>query len=124
MLALVAFMLGQREDLRDRFIRLIGADNVTLTTRLMDEAAHRVSQFLVWQTLINLVFGTLVAAGLYWIGVPYAALWGGLTAVLRFVPYVGTILSALVAGHARVRHVSRLDARHCKRLRCSSRWTR
>jgi predicted PurR-regulated permease PerM len=95
-LVLVAFMLGQREDLRDRFIRLIGADNVTLTTRAMDDAGQRVSQFLVWQTLINLVFGTLVAAGLYWIGVPYAALWGGLTAVLRFVPYVGAFLSALI----------------------------
>ncbi|MGH8186907.1 MAG: AI-2E family transporter, partial [Steroidobacteraceae bacterium] len=92
-IALVAFMLGQREDLRDRFIRLLGADSVNVTTRLMDEAAHRVSQFLVWQTLINVVFGTLVTAGLYWIGVPYAALWGGLTAVLRFVPYVGTLLS-------------------------------
>ena len=95
-LVLVTFMLGQREDLRDRFIRLLGADNVTLTTRLMDEAAQRVSQFLVAQMLINLVFGLLVGLGLYWIGVPYAALWGGLTAVLRFVPYVGTLLSALV----------------------------
>jgi predicted PurR-regulated permease PerM len=95
-LVLVAFMLGQREDLRDRLIRLTGADNVTLTTRLMDEAAQRVSRFLVAQTLINICFGTLVAAGLYWIGVPYAALWGGLTAVLRFVPYVGTALSALL----------------------------
>ena len=95
-LVLVAFMLGQREDLRDRIIRLLGADNVTMTTRLMDEAAHRVSQFLVAQTLINLVFGTLVGLGLYWIGVPYAALWGGMTAVLRFVPYAGTLLSALI----------------------------
>lgn len=95
-IVLVAFMLGQREDLRDRFIRLIGSNNVTLTTRLMDEAAHRVSQFLVWQTLINIAFGAVIAAGLYWIGVPYAALWGGLTAVLRFVPYVGTLLSALI----------------------------
>ncbi len=93
-LVLVAFMLGQREDLRDRFIRLIGPDSVTLTTRLMDEAAQRVSRFLVAQTLINLAFGTIVTLGLYWIGVPYAALWGGLTAVLRFVPYVGSILSA------------------------------
>lgn len=92
---LVTFMLGQREDLRDRFIHLVGADNVTLTTRLMDEAAHRVSQFLVAQTLINVAFGALVGLGLYWIGVPYAALWGGLTAVLRFVPYVGTLLSVL-----------------------------
>jgi predicted PurR-regulated permease PerM len=95
-IALVAFMLGQREDLRDRFIRLIGSDSVSLTTRLMDEAAYRVSQFLLWQTLINVVFGGLVAAGLYWIGVPYAALWAGFTAVLRFVPYVGTLLSVLM----------------------------
>lgn len=93
---LVAFLLGQREDLRDRFIRLIGAGNVTMTTRLMNEAAYRVSQFLVWQTLINLTFGVLVGLGLYWIGVPYAALWGGITALLRFVPYVGTALSALM----------------------------
>ena len=95
-LVLVAFMLGQREDLRDRIIRLIGASNVTMTTRLMDEAGHRVSQFLVWQTLINLAFGTLVGIGLYWIGVPYAALWGGMTALLRFVPFVGTLLSSLI----------------------------
>jgi predicted PurR-regulated permease PerM len=95
-LVLVAFMLAQREDLRDRFIRLSGAHNVTQTTRLLDEAGHRVSRFLVAQTLVNIVFGTIVAGGLYWIGVPYAALWGGLTAVLRFVPFVGTLLSALM----------------------------
>ena len=95
-IALVAFMLGQREDLRDRFIRLLGSESVSLTTRLMDEATYRVSQFLLWQTLINVLFGGLVAAGLYWIGVPYAALWGGFTAVLRFVPYVGTLLSVLM----------------------------
>ena len=61
----------------------------------MDDAAHRVSQFILAQTLVNIAFGALVTAGLYWIGVPYAALWGGLTAVLRFVPFVGTTLSAL-----------------------------
>ena len=95
-LVLVAFLLGQREDLRDRFIRLIGPDSVTMTTRLINEAAQRVSRFLVAQTLVNIGFGVLVSAGLYWIGVPYAALWGGLTAVLRFVPFVGTVLSALM----------------------------
>ena len=95
-LVLVTFMLGQREDLRDRFIRLIGASNVTITTRLMDEAGQRVSRFIIAQLLVNIVFGAIVTAGLYWIGVPYAALWGGLTAVLRFVPYVGTMLSAFM----------------------------
>jgi predicted PurR-regulated permease PerM len=97
-LALVAFMLGQREDLRDRFIRLLGSESVSLTTRLMDEATYRVSQFLLWQTLLNVLFGTLIAGGLYWIGVPYPALWGGFTALLRFVPYVGTLLSVLMPG--------------------------
>jgi predicted PurR-regulated permease PerM len=95
-IVLVAFLLGQREDLRDRFIRLIGAGNVTMTTRLMNEAASRVSQFLLWQTLINIAFGACIALGLYWIGVPYAALWGGIAAVLKFVPYVGSVLSALM----------------------------
>jgi predicted PurR-regulated permease PerM len=95
-LVLVTFMLGQREDLRDRFIRLIGASNVTITTRLMDEAAQRVSRFIIAQLLINVAFGAIVTAGLYWIGVPYAGLWGGLTVVLRFVPYVGTMLSAFM----------------------------
>ena len=95
-LALVAFMLGQREDLRDRFIRLLGSESVSLTTRLMDEATYRVSQFLLWQTMVNVLFGALIAGGLYWIGVPYAMLWGGFTAVLRFVPYVGTLLSVLM----------------------------
>jgi predicted PurR-regulated permease PerM len=95
-LALISFLLGQREDLRDRIIRLTGSDNVNMTTRLMDEAAHRVSQYLLAQTLVNIAFGVLVTAGLYWIGVPYAALWGGLAAVLKFVPYVGTVLAVLL----------------------------
>ncbi len=95
-LVLVMFMLGQREDLRDRFIRLIGASNITMTTRLMDEAAQRVSRFIVAQVLLNFAFGIIVAAGLYWIGVPYAVLWGGLTAALRFVPFVGTMLAVLM----------------------------
>ena len=96
-LVLVAFMLGQREDLRDRLIRLTGTDNVTLTTRLhrRSRAARQPVPRGADARSIS-VFGTLVAAGLYWIGVPYAALWGGLTAVLRFVPYVGTLLSALL----------------------------
>ena len=66
------------------------------TLHYLDEATYRVMQFLLWQTMINIIFGALVAAGLYWIGVPYAALWGGFTAVLRFVPYVGTALSLLM----------------------------
>src|SRR4029079_4564911 len=83
-------------DLRDRFIRLLGSESVSLTTRLVDEATYHVSQFPWCQTMVNVLFGALIAGALYWIGVPYAMLWGGFTAVLRFVPYVGTLLSVLM----------------------------
>jgi len=46
------------------------------------------------QFLVNAGFGILFGAGLYWIGVPYAALWGALAAILRIIPYVGTLVAA------------------------------
>ena len=95
-LVFVIFMLVQREDLRNRFIRLVGQTRLTLTTKMLDEAGRRISRFLLTQCLINTVFGTIVAAGLWWIGVPYAALWGVTAAFLRFVPYLGSFLALLL----------------------------
>lgn len=95
-LIMVVFMLMQREDLRNRFIRLVGQGRVTLTTKMMDEAGQRISRFLFTQSLINTGFGTVVTLGLLWIGVPYALLWGVAAGVLRFVPYVGAFLALLL----------------------------
>jgi predicted PurR-regulated permease PerM len=95
-LVLVIFLLLRREDLRDRFIRLIGRGNVTLTTRTLDEAGHRISRFLTHQSAINAGFGVIVSIGLFAIGIPYGPLWGFLAAVLRFVPFVGTLLAMLL----------------------------
>ncbi|HSY41821.1 MAG TPA: AI-2E family transporter, partial [Polyangia bacterium] len=95
-LVLVIFFLIKREDLRDRFIRLIGRGHVTLTTRALDEAGQRIGRFLAQQSAINGSFGVLVAAGLMGIGIPYAPLWGFVAAVLRFVPFVGTLFAMLV----------------------------
>jgi predicted PurR-regulated permease PerM len=92
-LVLVIFFLVKREDLRDRFIRLVGRGHVTLTTRALDEAGHRIGRFLAQQSAINGSFGLVVAAGLLAIGIPYAPLWGFLAAVLRFVPFVGTLVA-------------------------------
>ncbi|HVS36618.1 MAG TPA: AI-2E family transporter [Gemmataceae bacterium] len=89
-IVLVIFMLCQHEDLRNRVIRLSGARNVTSTTKALGEATHRVRRFLFHQFLINCSFGTLVAIGLWLIGVPYPWLWGVLGAALRYIPYVGT----------------------------------
>ncbi len=95
-LVLTIFMLIQREDLRNRFIRLVGQGRMTLTTQTMDEAGQRISRFLLAQSVINAGFGLLVAIALFWIGVPYAILWGVTAALLRFVPYVGSLLALLL----------------------------
>jgi predicted PurR-regulated permease PerM len=94
-LVLVIFMLAQREDLRDRFIRLFGRRNLSLTTRTLDEAGRRISRFLLLQSSINGAFGAAAALGLLFIGVPYAPLWGFAAALLRFIPYVGTLLGVI-----------------------------
>jgi predicted PurR-regulated permease PerM len=93
---LVVFMLMRREDLRNRLLRLIGHGRLTVTTRALDEATHRISSYLIMQLGINTGFGVVLAIGLWFLGVPYAYLWGFLAVVLRFVPYIGTWVTALM----------------------------
>jgi hypothetical protein len=94
-LVFVIFMLLEREDLRDRLIRLVGADDLHRTTEAMDEAGARVSRYLLMQLIINIAYGIPVAIGLWLIGVPNPILWGVLATVLRFIPYVGPVISSL-----------------------------
>ncbi len=91
---LVVVMLLQRDDLRRRFIRLIGQGHISSTTQALDDASQRVSRYLLMQAIVNVTYGVPVAVGLWLIGVPNAALWGGLATVLRFVPYVGPWVAA------------------------------
>jgi hypothetical protein len=91
----VIFMLLQREDLRDRVIRLLGARDVARATEAMDDAAKRISRYLLMQLVINILYGIPVGVGLYFIGVPNPVLWGLLATVLRFIPYVGPVIAAL-----------------------------
>jgi predicted PurR-regulated permease PerM len=93
---LVIFMLLKREDLRGRIIRLIGQGRISATTRAMDDAGSRVARYLTMQLLVNVGFGSCIAIGLYFIGVPNAALWGAFAAIMRFVPYVGVWIAAAV----------------------------
>jgi predicted PurR-regulated permease PerM len=93
---LVPFMLLGRQDLRNRVVRLFGFGRLALTTRALDEANARVSRFLLSQTIINASFGVLATVGLLLLGVPYALLFGLLGAALRFIPYVGPWIGALL----------------------------
>lgn len=95
-IVLVIFMLIQRENLRNRLIRLIGYGRVTITTKALEEAAQRISRYLLMQSIINASFGIAVCIALYFFGLPYAFLWGFLAAVLRFIPYVGPVAAALL----------------------------
>lgn len=93
-LLFVILMLMDRRDLRDRLLRLAGGDLHTATDA-MDEASGRIGRYLRMQFLINAGYAVPMGLGLWWIGVPAAALWGFVAAVMRFVPYVGPIVSAV-----------------------------
>jgi predicted PurR-regulated permease PerM/methylmalonyl-CoA mutase cobalamin-binding subunit len=93
-LLLMVFMLLQREDLRNRLIRLVGHGHISSTTSAIDDAASRVSRYLLMQLVVNVTYGIGVAIGLWIIGVPNAILWGTFATVLRFVPYVGPWIAA------------------------------
>ena len=90
----VIFILIQREDLRNRLIRLAGSHDLQRTTAALDDAATRLSRLFLAQLMINATFGVIIGVGLSFIGVPSAILWGILAAVLRFVPYIGAAISA------------------------------
>jgi predicted PurR-regulated permease PerM len=91
---LVIFMLIERQRLLERLIRLGGTGRVTLTTKILTDAAARIGRYLQMQSLINAGFGATIGTGLFLIGVPYALLFGVVAGVLRFVPYVGAWVAA------------------------------
>lgn len=94
-IVLVVFMLLEREELRDRFIRLVGANDINRTTQVIEDAGTRVGTYLLMQLVVNVIYAFPIGVGLWIIGVPNALLWGLLTLVLRFVPYIGPIISAI-----------------------------
>ncbi|GAB2892415.1 AI-2E family transporter [Paraburkholderia jirisanensis] len=96
-LVVTIFILLQREDLRDRLIRLFGARDLHRTTTAINDAASRLSRYFVAQLGVNVGAGAVIAVGLAVIGVPGALLFGVLTALLRFVPYIGTWIAAILA---------------------------
>ncbi len=114
---LVVFMLIQRENLRNRLVRLVGHGRLIVTTQAFDEGAQRISRYLLMQLAINTIFGVTLAVGLFATGSDHAAngscgntplLWGFIAAVLRFVPYVGTWIAAALDHRLQHRHAARM----------------
>ena len=91
----VIFILLQRQDLRNRFVRLAGSQDIQRTTAALDEAGERLSKLFLTQITFNAVFGVAIGLGLELIGVPSAPLWGLVAMIMRFVPYIGALISAI-----------------------------
>ena len=101
-LVFVVFMLLEREDLRDRLIRLVSHNRYTVTTRAIDDAAGRISRYMLAQSMVNGSYGVVIGTGLFLIGLtvghgvmfPSFVLWGLLSGALRFIPYIGAWIAA------------------------------
>ena len=95
-LVFVVFILIERENLRNRVIHLMGSRQLNVATQALDDAAYRVSRYLLMQLIVNAAFGIVIAIGLFFIGLPNALVWGVLATVLRFVPYIGPWIAATI----------------------------
>jgi predicted PurR-regulated permease PerM len=91
---LVFFLLQDREQMRDKMLRLAGRAHLTVTTQAIGETSDRISRYLLTIALLNVCFGLLVGFGLFFLKVPHAPLWGVMAGLFRFIPYVGAVLSA------------------------------
>lgn len=91
---MTCLMLLRRDDLRDRVMRLIGSSQVRITTQAMEDAADRVTRYLLMQLVVNTCYGIPLGIALFVIGIPNALLFGLLATVLRFIPYLGAAIAA------------------------------
>jgi predicted PurR-regulated permease PerM len=95
-LIVTIFILIRQEDLRDRLIRLFGSNDLHRTTLAIDDATQRLTRYFLTQAAINVCFGLFVGVGLFFVGLPSPVLWGLLAALLRFIPYVGSLTAAVL----------------------------
>jgi len=93
-IVLVFFLMKEREQIRDKMLRLAGRAHLTVTTQAIGETSERISRYLLTIAFLNICFGILIGIGLFLLRVPHAPLWGVIAGLLRFVPYVGAVLSA------------------------------
>ncbi|MGB7191063.1 MAG: AI-2E family transporter, partial [Acidobacteriaceae bacterium] len=89
------YMLVKHENLRNRLLLLAGRGRISIMSQAMNEAAARISRYLVMNVLLNAAYGVLFGVSLYFLGIPNATLWGALMGILRMVPYAGTLAGGI-----------------------------
>ena len=95
-LLMVLFFLIYSSEIRDRVIRLAGTAQGTMASQTISDSIHGVVRYLALQVVVNVAHGTALGLGLWALGVPNALLWGFAGAILRFVPYLGPVVSGVL----------------------------
>jgi predicted PurR-regulated permease PerM len=95
-IVLLFFLLYGRTDLRDRFVRLAARGRITIAAQAMETAGDTVGRYLLLFALVNLGFGITAGLTVWLLGLPHPEFWGGLAFLLRFIPYVGALSSAIL----------------------------
>ena len=93
----IFFFLSGWTSLRRRTISNRGSfSSAMATARVIQDMVNATSAYLGTITLINVTLGAAVAIGLSLISMPTPLMWGGLVALLNYIPYLGPILAALL----------------------------
>ncbi|GAD50544.1 hypothetical protein NT2_09_01520 [Caenibius tardaugens NBRC 16725] len=95
-LVVTIFILLQSREVHDKTIRLFGSSDLLRTTAALDDVGARLSRYLLSQLVVNTGFGLIIGIGTWLIGLPVPLVWGVLAGMLRFVPYIGAILGAIL----------------------------
>ncbi|MDR6127522.1 putative PurR-regulated permease PerM [Sphingomonas sp. SORGH_AS802] len=71
-------------------------DGAMATARVIQDVVDDVSAYLGTITLINVILGIVTGTALWAIGMPYPAMWGGIVALLNYIPYFGPVIGAFL----------------------------
>ena len=96
-LLVIYFFLAGWTGMRKRTIVSRGSFEGALTTaRVIQQVVAATSTYIGTITVINVALGALTAAILWGLGMDSPLMWGGIVAVLNYIPYLGPIASALL----------------------------
>jgi len=94
---LIYLLLDSGDLFLQKLVRLIPTLRGKIrAVEISHEIQQNISKYLFSISLINVCLGALVSGGLYLVGVPNAAMWGILVALLNFIPYFGAICGVII----------------------------
>ena len=96
-LLVIYFFLSGWTSMRRRTIKSRGSFEGAMTTaRVIQEVVEATSTYIGTITVINVTLGALTALILWMLGMPSPLMWGGIVAVLNYIPYLGPVAAALL----------------------------